>query len=84
MRQLVFFHAPWCRPCKVFERVLIDPLEAELPNGKIRRVNVQDDPFTAEKYGVTHLPTALVVEGERVLYRFTGPSDLQEVKRLLL
>lgn len=83
MRQLVFFHATWCGPCKVFENEFVVPLEKELGNDRIRRVNVQEDPFTAEKLGITKIPAAFVMDGNEVLCRFVGSSDLEEVRKLL-
>jgi thioredoxin 1 len=54
---LVDYWAPWCGPCKMVAPIL-DEIAGEY-NGKVRivKVNVDDNPGTAAKYGVRGIPT---------------------------
>lgn len=61
---LVDFWAEWCGPCKMIAPVL-DELSVEKENITIVKVNVDENPDIAKKYGVRGIPTlALFVNGE--------------------
>ena len=60
------FYADWCGPCN-----MVAPLVAELaeenPDYCIGKVNVDDEPELARQFGVTTIPTLVVLnKGERV------------------
>lgn len=57
---LVDFWAPWCQPCKMVGPViekLSKELEATVLIGKL---NVDDNPQTAQQYGVMSIPTMIL------------------------
>lgn len=83
MKQLLFFHATWCPPCRRAEKEVIGPLEQEIGPEKIRRINAQEAPQTAGKYQATKLPTVIVEDGGEILYRAVGNLDRDTLKRLL-
>lgn len=83
MRKLLFFHAPWCPPCRFYEGQFITPLEQAAGADKIQRINAQTDPFTAEKYLVDKLPTVVLLDGDTVHMRRTGAIDIDKVARWL-
>ncbi len=79
MRKLLFFHAPWCPPCRFYEKQFIAPLEKRIGEGKIRRVDAQNDPFMADKYNIDKLPAVVLLDGETVYMNRTGAIDIDEV-----
>lgn len=83
MRKLLFFHAPWCPPCRFYEKQFIKPLEALAEVGQIAAVDAQSDPFTAEKYQVDKLPTVVFLDGESPVRSTTGAININEVAEWL-
>lgn len=84
LRKLLFFYAPWCGPCHLVEREMIRNLEEVIGKELIERINVQENPLVAERYGVTKLPTSIIKEKDTILREYTGAIPLNEVKQILL
>lgn len=69
---LVDFWAEWCGPCR-----MIGPLVEELSNeyeGKavVGKLNVDENPGVASKYGIRSIPTLLVFKGGEVVDKIVG------------
>lgn len=77
---LVDFWAPWCGPCRQIAP-MIDELAGDNPEVKIGKVNIDDNPQAAQKYGVSSIPTLLVFKKGEVAETFVGvrpKAQLQE------
>ncbi len=76
---LVDFWAPWCGPCQMMGPI-IDQLSSELTNVKIGKLNVDDNPNTASKYGIMSIPTMKVFKEGAVVKEFVGVQSKDTLK----
>ncbi|HEX4680702.1 MAG TPA: thioredoxin [Gaiellaceae bacterium] len=59
---VVDFWAPWCGPCKAIEPAL-DELAGTTENVEFVKLDIDENPRTANTYGVLSLPTVMLFEG---------------------
>ena len=80
---LVDFWAEWCGPCKMVAPVL-DDLSQEY-DGKIKftKVDVDENPETAMKYGIRSIPTLLVFKGGAPVDQVVGAVPKAVLKKRL-
>lgn len=69
---LVDFWAPWCGPCKMIAPVL-EEISNELGEKlKIAKVNVDENPGSAQKYGIMSIPTLLIFKNGQPVDKIVG------------
>ena len=68
MKELLYFSAPWCAPCKALGP-LLDDLSQQYP---IKKVNIDNQPDVAREYGITSIPTTILLENGKEKERKTG------------
>lgn len=75
--------APWCGPCRIIAPVL-EQLAAEMA-GRVRvaKLNVDENPATAARFGVRSIPTLLALKGGREVDRIVGVQPKAEIARRL-
>lgn len=75
--------ATWCGPCRTVGPV-IDELAGELA-GRVRvaKLNVDENPATAARLGVSSIPTLLVFKNGREIDRVVGVQPKAEIARRL-
>ena len=75
--------AAWCGPCRMLEPV-IEELAAEMA-GRVRvaKLNIDENPATASRFGVRSIPTLLVLRGGQEVDRMVGVLPKSEIVRRL-
>ena len=79
---LVDFWATWCGPCRMMAPV-VEELDAEHPEYKFGKVNVDEQPELAGEFGVMSIPTLLVFEQGKLVRQAVGARPKAGVLALL-
>ncbi|OGG04194.1 thioredoxin [Candidatus Gottesmanbacteria bacterium RBG_16_52_11] len=69
---LVDFWAVWCGPCRMQDPILEQVGQSLGTKVKIAKLNVDENPTTAQKFGVMSIPTLMVFKGGNVVKQFIG------------
>lgn len=79
---LIDFFAEWCGPCKMLAPVL-DAVASELPNVSIGKIDIDNSPAPAEKYGVSSIPTLILFKNGEEVDRIVGLKDKDALVKLI-
>jgi len=80
---IVDFWAPWCQPCKIVAPVLDKLAREHAGNLLITKVNTDENPEWAMKYGVQGIPTMLFVANGKIIHRQVGALPEAMLKDIL-
>jgi len=80
---LVDFWAEWCQPCKMLAPTIEEIAGEYEDKVKVGKLNVDDNPNTATKYGIRGIPTLLFFKGGKVVQQVTGVKSKAEIKKII-
>jgi thioredoxin 1 len=69
---VVDFWAPWCGPCKMVAPTLDKLAKEQAGKVLIAKVNTDENPEWAGRYGVQGIPTMLLISGGKIVHRQVG------------
>ena len=69
---LVDFWAPWCGPCRMVGPVIEDVSSKTAGKAKVYKMNVDENPATAYKYGISSIPTVMVFKNGEIASQMVG------------
>ena len=77
------FWAEWCQPCKMLSPT-VEAIAGEYEEKiKVGKLNVDDNPNTATKYGIRGIPTLLFFKGGEVVQQMVGVKSKAEIKKVI-
>ena len=77
---LVDFWAEWCGPCRAMAP-FVDKLAEDLGGQlKVLKINTQDNTEVPSRYGITAIPTFLVIKGGEVVNQIVGAQSYDQLK----
>ena len=80
---IVDFWAEWCQPCKMLAPT-VEEIAGEFEDQvQVNKLNVDDNPQTATKYGIRGIPTLLFFKGGQVVHQLVGVKSKAEIKKVV-
>ena len=75
--------AAWCGPCRMIAPVIEQVAEEMAGRVKVGKLNVDENPKTAARFGVRSIPTLLILKNGCEADRLVGALPKQEILRRL-
>lgn len=82
-KALVDFWAPWCGPCRMQTPILEKLTASSEIKAKIFKLNTDENPEIAQKYGIVSIPTLILFEDGKEIERFVGVQPENVLKSKL-
>lgn len=79
---LLDFWAPWCGPCRMIHPVL-DEIARERSDVKVGRVNVDEQPELAGRFGVLSIPMLVVIKDGKITNQAVGARPKSQILAML-
>ena len=79
---LIDFWASWCGPCRMLSPV-IDKIAEERADIKVCKVNVDEQPELAQKFGVMSIPTVAAIKNGKVVNQSVGVRPKEAILAML-
>lgn len=80
---LIDFYADWCGPCKMLAPIIEEIKEENKGFLRVLKVNVDEQPDLAAKYGVRSIPTLIYVKDGEVENQAVGFRSKQEILKMV-
>ena len=79
---LLDFGAPWCAPCRMVVPV-IEEIAGERPDIKVGKINVDEQPELASKFGIMSIPTLVVMKNGKIVQQVSGVRPKNAILEML-
>jgi thioredoxin 1 len=80
---LIDFWAEWCGPCRALGPVIDSLADDYVGKVKVYKMNVDENPETAQKFQVRSIPTVLLLKNGQVVERIVGAQAKENFTRAI-
>jgi thioredoxin 1 len=81
---VIDFWAPWCAPCKMMAPAF-EELSTELSDMAVfAKSDVDDNPEAAKKFGITAIPTIVILKNKEIVKKLTGLQQKMAIEEAVL
>lgn len=79
---LLDFYADWCGPCQMISPI-VKEISEENDNVTVGKINVDNEPLLAQKFGVMSIPMLVVIKNKEITNQAVGYRSKDEILALL-
>ena len=79
---LLDFWAGWCGPCRMVSPI-VDEIAAERSDIKVGKINVDEEPELAARFGIMSIPTLVVMKEGRIVSQMVGARPKAQILAML-
>ena len=79
---LLDFWTSWCAPCRMVVPI-IEEIAGERPDIKVGKINVDEQPELASKFGIMSIPTLVVMKNGKIVQQVSGARPKNAILEML-
>ena len=80
---LVDFWAEWCAPCRMLAPTVAAVAEHYGDSVSVFKLNVDDNPSTAQRYGIKGIPTLILFRDGKMVDRLVGANPKESIMKMI-